>query len=209
MARIPASRRRELAELDAEARAFVEREIERQRLPAWIALYRRLKPSGRGEVIEIAYQRGAALRGREPVLRGALPAYAAIVGDARRLDPSARYLLRLWMAWGRRRQAQRRNDRAALAVANRLWADLVAHPPSLIPAARNIAARNVEREAALAPERDRCRAEAAEIWKATAGPGKPLSATAVAVRMANRHGLPAARVRSIRRWIANLKPTQK
>jgi hypothetical protein len=76
-------------------------------------------------------------------------------------------------------------------------------------AARNLAVANVDRKAEAAPERDRCRAEAVKIWKATAGRGKPLSVSAVAVRVANRLGLPETRVRSIWRWIANLYPVRK
>lgn len=78
----------------ANSRASTTRPAERQRLPAWLGLYRRLKPEG-GESISILWQRGRALRGAEPLVQGVPPLRAALITEAAQLDPSARYVARL------------------------------------------------------------------------------------------------------------------
>jgi hypothetical protein len=110
VARVPTAILRGLRVLDEEAAQFIKRQqlrleqasghVERRRppaLPAWLALYWRPKTRG-AETVTIAWQHGAALRGAEPVLRGALPIYVAIIREDGRLDATASYLLRLWTA---------------------------------------------------------------------------------------------------------------
>jgi hypothetical protein len=128
VARLPAG---QLRKLDAEARAF----LARQPLPVFIGLYRQLRPRPHvNEEVAIVWQRGAALRGAQrgvlPTLRRAPPQWAAIITDADRLDTSARYIVRLMVAYNRKRRGD--------ATAKRLWEYLLANPPSRDRGARNI-----------------------------------------------------------------------
>ena len=94
----------------------------------------------------------------------ALPVRAAIITDAARLDPTARYIMRLWMARQRRRLAIRRNDPLQdNARPKRSWSCLLANPPSLDRRARNIRSHNVTKQAETEKWKAKCQAEAARI----------------------------------------------
>jgi hypothetical protein len=142
VARVPAARARDLAALDAEARTF----LLRQSLPAWVGLYRRIKADGRSEKVDVVWRTGERLRSAEPVIHGTLPTLAGFIRDPDQLDASARHVLRLWVAWERRRAAIRSSEEARNAY--ELWQYLLAHPPSLDRGARNIAAFSAARDAA-------------------------------------------------------------
>jgi hypothetical protein len=192
--RVPLDIARALPELDAEARAFLEGKG--QPLPAWIGLYRRPKANGHAEIRTIQWRRGAVLRGAEPVFKGALPMRAAIITDAVRLDATARYLMRLWMAHQRQVLAKRGNDGEAVRAAEGLWDYLLAHAPSADARARNIGAHNAANKAAAEKLKAECRAEAASM-KATHPTWKK---TAIAERLKKALGLKQS-VRTIRRWL--------
>jgi hypothetical protein len=115
--------------------------------------------------VQIVWRRGERLRGREPVIHGTLPLLASFIHDPEQLDPSARHVVRLWIAWERRRAAKRRGDRTAVCAAERLWDHLLAHPPSLDRGARNIVAFSLARDATRRRQWELWQREANAIWR--------------------------------------------
>ena len=93
MARITPALKRVLDELDAEARAELDRQ--HQKLPAWIGLYRYPNNIG-GERTSIVWRsRERVPRGEAvPTIEGHKPQFVTIVDEAGQLDLTARYLMR-------------------------------------------------------------------------------------------------------------------
>ena len=156
MARITPALKRVLDELDAEARAELDRQ--HQKLPAWIGLYRYPNNIG-GERTSIVWRsRERVPRGEAvPTIEGHKPQFVTIVDEAGQLDLTARSLMRLWMA--ERQLAVQRKDRDAERAAKGLWRWLLAHPPSLDRRAANLRHKNAERAANAAAEQQQWRDE--------------------------------------------------
>jgi hypothetical protein len=193
VARTPPEIRRALAAVDAEAAALLTRYRRQHKLPAWLAYYRGPKPEG-GEAFDIVWARGRRLaavrRGYLPKFRGRLPLLSAIIDDPARLDPAARHIMRLWLATAARQKA----DRANVALARRVEKHLRDNLPSLDRRSANLVARNLTRQAALAPLKKRVRAEAERIKAEAPGARK------VAERVKAMFGLKQSD-RTIRRWL--------
>ena len=113
-----------LDELDAESRAVLDHH--HQKLPMWIGLYSH--PDQPGPWIILRHGERVP-RGTVPAVKGRKLQFAAIIDDASRLDPTARYVMRLWMAEQRRRLAVLGKDRDAQQAAGELLRWLHAHPP--------------------------------------------------------------------------------
>jgi hypothetical protein len=116
---LPPALKRALEELDAEARAELDRY--RQKLPAWIGLYVYPNAYG-GERADIQWYSRERMPDDEavPTVEGYKPRFTAIVGDLDRLDPTARYAMRYWMAERRHRLAVERNNPDAQRAAKGL-----------------------------------------------------------------------------------------
>ena len=163
MTRTPPALKQVFAELDAEARAELDRN--RQKLPAWIGFYVYPNELG-GEAAEIMWRSRERIPHGEaiPTHKGHKPRFATIVDGADKLDPAVCYLMRFWMAEKRRRLAIQHNDRAAQRAATGLVRWLRAHPPSFDHGARTIARENVKRDTKAAAEWQQWQDEANRIW---------------------------------------------
>jgi hypothetical protein len=161
---LPSALKRALEELDAEARAELDRY--RQKLPAWIGVYLYPNEYG-GERADIHWFSRERIPRDEavPMVMGYKPRFTAIVVDLDRLDPAACYAMRYWMAERRRRLAVERNNPDAQRAAKGLLRWLRAHPPSLSHGARNFVQANVERDATRAAQWRRWQSDAEAIWK--------------------------------------------
>jgi hypothetical protein len=163
MARTPSALRRDLDELDAEARAY----LRKWRLPMWLGLYCYRDAQGNPTTGLLPSHRAAAVQGVAiPTIEAHRPVMHCIIraADDALDDPAARHLMRLWMAGDRKRRAKRQGDREGARAAGALYGHLLSRPPSLNRGARNIARENAKRDAARNAEWDRWQAEANSIW---------------------------------------------
>ena len=189
-----AAHRRDLRELDAEAAALLARYQSEGRLPAWLAFYRRAKPTGGADTDIVWRSAGRVPRG-VPSIEGAAPELVVTITDAEHLDPVARYIMRLWMARDRKSKAARRGDKVAERAALALWTFLLAHPPSGDRRAKNLLTRQAERIGALEDRKEHIRTEAARMREGNSR----LSDNAIAKRLRGKSELSE---RTIRRYLA-------
>ena len=124
-----------LDELDAETCAF----LRRWRLPMWLGLYSYRDAKTGNPTTDICPDyRAPVLQGAIPTVQGHRPAMHSIIRTADDvLDPVARHIMRLWMAGGRKQQAERRGDRERARAPRVLYEYLLAHPPSPEPEPRH------------------------------------------------------------------------
>ena len=159
---LPPALKRALEELDAEARAELDRY--RQDLPAWIGFYVYPGAYG-GETADIRWHSRERMPHDVPKVEGYKPRFTAIVVDLDRLDPTARYVMRYWVAEHRRRFAVERHDPDAQRAAKELLRWLRTHPPSLSQGVHNFAHVKVQRDATRAAHWRRWQSDAEAIWE--------------------------------------------
>ena len=127
--------KRALEELDAEARAELDRY--RQKLPAWIGVLFVPERVRRREGRIHWFSRERIPRDEAvPMVMGYKPRFTAIVVDLDRLDPAACYAMRYWMAERRRRLAVERNNPDAQRAAKGLlrWRPRIRLRSATVPA---------------------------------------------------------------------------
>ena len=151
----------DIEELDAEARAVLGRY--RPKLPMWIGLYSH--PTKPGPYMVWRSREGIPRGEAIPTVEGRKLQFAVTINGAGGLDPAARYVMRLWVAEHRRRQAAKRKDHNAQRAAKDLLHWLHTHPPSLDPRAHILAQANAKRDTSRAAQWRRWQKEADLIWK--------------------------------------------